>query len=83
MPILQVPTVKNILLKHGSFRGFFDEHAADIICFQVILDYAVGGLQSNSFFAMAVRENFERFCTCISRFVLHSEGDQIDGGEID
>ena len=32
---MQVPTVRNFVLKHGSLRGFFDHHQADIVCFQV------------------------------------------------
>lgn len=29
-----VPTVRNAVLKYGSWRGFFDEHRIDIACFQ-------------------------------------------------
>ena len=34
-PGVQVPTVRNFVLKHGSLRGFFEHHQADIVCFQV------------------------------------------------
>jgi len=27
--------VRNFVLKHGSLRGFFDHHQADIVCLQV------------------------------------------------
>jgi hypothetical protein len=32
---VQLPTIPNFRLKHGSIRGFFDEYSADVICFQV------------------------------------------------
>lgn len=34
---LQIPTVKNFILKYGSIRGFFDSQEADIICLQACL----------------------------------------------
>ena len=33
--LLQAPTVKNFVLRHGSMSGFFESYDADIICFQV------------------------------------------------
>lgn len=31
---MQIPTVRNFVLKYKSMRGFFEHHQADIICFQ-------------------------------------------------
>lgn len=31
---MQVPTIPNFRLTHGSVRGFFDSQKADVVCFQ-------------------------------------------------
>lgn len=36
---VQVPTIPNFRLTHGSLKGFFDSQQADVVCFQVT-DYA-------------------------------------------
>lgn len=33
---LQAPTVRNMELKHKSFKGFFEAFSVDIACFQVL-----------------------------------------------
>lgn len=33
------PTVANAELKYGSWKGFFEEHALDILCLQVIIAF--------------------------------------------
>ncbi|KAK9908864.1 hypothetical protein WJX75_003939 [Coccomyxa subellipsoidea] len=30
-----MPTIPNFALKHGSLKGFFEEHNADVVCFQL------------------------------------------------
>jgi hypothetical protein len=32
---VQLPTVRNAVLKYGSWLGFFEQHSLDILCLQV------------------------------------------------
>lgn len=40
--LLQAPTVRNSVLKYGSFKGLFEDYGADIVCLQARADSRAG-----------------------------------------
>lgn len=43
-----MPTIPNFALKHGSLKGFFEEHNADVVCFQVTTKNCIQYVQDAS-----------------------------------
>jgi len=64
------PTVSNAQLKYGSWKGFFDEHALDILCLQVS---ALASFSAITCRLPPPRNEVACFHTCIVSFSLIQE----------
>ena len=74
---MQIPTIPNFRLTHGSVRGFFDSQKADVVCFQARLEFL------NLFYTVVSRCHVSILAIKGLTFRCHVGDQTAERGEID